>query len=153
MGCHRSVVVCATYKWEIMGLIPGWAELCSNIVLLGKALCPYVHSLNPGVGGYLVGQWRLVCLNSSVHWKWQLGYMPPGGSWDGLWMHRSCDQGVIVWSQVSSTSRYQTINLHLYLYLYLLMLSHRKVGRKEMGAAKWLKNKMKQSPPNKWATA
>ena len=38
-------------------------------MLLGKALCSHVHSLDPGVSGYLVGQWRLVCLNSSVRRK------------------------------------------------------------------------------------
>ena len=51
-----SVVACPTYKREIAGSIPGWAELCSDVAFLGKALCPYVHSLDPGVNGYLVGQ-------------------------------------------------------------------------------------------------
>ena len=55
------------------------------------------------VSGYLVGQWRLVCLNSSGHWKWQPGCMLPR-SWGSLWMNRSCDQGVIVWSWVSGAS-------------------------------------------------
>ena len=34
---------------EIVGSIPDWAELCSDVVLLGKALCPHVHSLYLGV--------------------------------------------------------------------------------------------------------
>ena len=72
------MVACTTYKRQIAGSIPGWAELCSDVVLLGKALCPHMHSLNPGVSGYLVGQTRLVCLNSSARRKWQLGCMVPG---------------------------------------------------------------------------
>ena len=61
---HRgSVVACATYKWEIAGSIPGCAE-CAPTLLLGKALCSHMHSLDPGVSGYLVGQWRLPCWNS-----------------------------------------------------------------------------------------
>ena len=56
VGRRGSVVACTTYKREIAGSIPGWAELCSDVVLLGKALCPHVHSLDPGVSGYLVGQ-------------------------------------------------------------------------------------------------
>ena len=33
--------------------------VCSNdVALLDKALCLYVHSLDPGVSGYLVGQFR-----------------------------------------------------------------------------------------------
>ena len=33
-------------------------SLCSDVVLLGKALRPHVHSLDPGVGlsGYMVRQ-------------------------------------------------------------------------------------------------
>ena len=27
----------------------GWAELCNDVVLLGKAFCPHVQSLDPGV--------------------------------------------------------------------------------------------------------
>ena len=38
------------------GFDPGWADLCPHVVLLGKALCSHVHSLDPGVNGYLVGQ-------------------------------------------------------------------------------------------------
>ena len=51
---------------------------CSDVVLPGKALCSHVHSLDPGISGYLVGQWRLVCLNSSVRRNWQPGCMLPG---------------------------------------------------------------------------
>ena len=56
MGCRGSVVGCATYKREIAGSIPGWAELCLDVMLLGKALCPHVHSVDPGVSGHLLGQ-------------------------------------------------------------------------------------------------
>ena len=49
------MVACATYKREIAGSIPDCAELCSDVVLQGKALCPHVHSFDPGVSGYLVG--------------------------------------------------------------------------------------------------
>ena len=76
VGCHGSVVACATYKREIAGLIPSWGELCPDIVLLGRH-CPHVQSLDPGVSGYLVGQWRCACLNSFVCRKWQPGCMLP----------------------------------------------------------------------------
>ena len=69
VGHRGSVVACVTYKQEIAGSIPSWGKLCSDIMLLGKALCPHVHSFDPGVSGYLVGQWRLVCLNSSMRQK------------------------------------------------------------------------------------
>ena len=41
------------------------AVLCCavhGIVLLGEAHHPHMHSLNPGVSGYLVGLRRLVCV-------------------------------------------------------------------------------------------
>ena len=100
-GCRGSVVACVACKQEIIGSIPGWAELCSDVVLLGKALCPHMHSLDPEVSGYLVGQWSLVCLNSSVRQKWEPGCMLPG---ELRWPvnEQVYDQGVIVWSQVSS---------------------------------------------------
>ena len=50
-----------------------------RVVLLAKALCSHVHSLDPLVNVYLVGQRRLVCLNSSVRRKWQPACMLPGG--------------------------------------------------------------------------
>ena len=87
------------------GFDPQLRWICSNVVLLGKALCSHVHSLDPGVIGYLVGQWRLVCLNSSVHRKMAAGAVCSPGSWDGLWTSRSYDQGVIVWSQASGAWR------------------------------------------------
>ena len=77
------------------GFDPRLHWICSDVVLLGKALCPHVHSHDPGVSGCLVGQWRLVCLNSSVRQNGSRGVCSPG-SWDGLWTNRSCDQGVIV---------------------------------------------------------
>ena len=79
--------------------------ICFDVVLLGKVLCSHVHSLDPGVSGYLVGQWRLVSLNSSVHWKNGSPPVCSPGSWDGLWTSRSYDQGVIVWSRASGASR------------------------------------------------
>ena len=45
---------------------------------IGKVLRPHVHSLDPGVSGYPVGQCRLVSLNSSVRRKWQPGCVLPG---------------------------------------------------------------------------
>ena len=40
-----------------LGPIPGCAEYAlSDDVLLGKALCSHVQSLDPGVSGYLAGQ-------------------------------------------------------------------------------------------------
>ena len=59
------------------GFHPRLHWICSDIVLLGKALCSHMHSLDPGESGYLVGQWRLVCLNSSMHQKWPPGCMLP----------------------------------------------------------------------------
>ena len=90
------------------GFNPQLQWICSYVVLLGKALCSHMHSLHPGVNGYLEGQWRHVCLSSSVCWKWQRGCMLlcSPGSWDGLWMNRSCDLGVIVWSWVNGALRY-----------------------------------------------
>ena len=39
------------------GFDPRLCRICSDdVVLLGKALCSHVHSLDPGVSGYLVGQ-------------------------------------------------------------------------------------------------
>ena len=73
------------------GFDPQLHWICSNIVLLGKALCSHVHSLDPGASGYLVGQWRLVCLNSSVRRKRAAGAVCSTGSWDGLWTSRSYD--------------------------------------------------------------
>ena len=55
------------------GFNPWLRWVCSDIELQGKALCSHVHSLDPGVSGYLVGQWRLVCLNSSVRCKMAAG--------------------------------------------------------------------------------
>ena len=115
--CCGSVLVCATYKWEITDSIPGWAELCSNVVLLGKTLGPHVHSRDPGVSGYLVGQWRLMCLNSSARWQWHLGCMLSGELrrlmneqvlWPGGQLHEV--------GQVVLHTTYKTINLHLYVY-------------------------------------
>ena len=54
--------------------------VCSDVVLLGKALCSHVRCLDPGVSGYLVGQWRLVCLNSSVRWKMAARLYAPQGA-------------------------------------------------------------------------
>ena len=90
------------------GFDPRLRWICSDFVLLGKALCLHVHSLDPGVSGYLVGQWRLVCLNGSVRRKWQLGCMLPGGRGAGL--RRLMNEevlwpGVIVWSRANGASR------------------------------------------------
>ena len=57
---------------------PRLRRMCSDVVLLGKTRCSHVHSLDPGVSWYLVGQWRLVCLNSSVRRKRQPGCVLPG---------------------------------------------------------------------------
>ena len=61
------------------GFDPGLRWICSDVVLLGKALCSHVHSLDPGVGGHLVGQWRFVCLNSSVRRNMAAGLCAPRG--------------------------------------------------------------------------
>ena len=112
MGHRGWVVACTTYKRETE-FNPRLCWICSNVVFLGKALCLHMHSLDPGVSGYLVGQWRLVCLNSSVCRKWQLGVLPQGV--DGLWINRSHDQGVMCeFGWAALCTRYQTINLHLY---------------------------------------
>ena len=51
-----------------------------------------------------IGHWRLVCLNSSRAENGSRAVCFPG-SWDGLWTNRSCNQGVIVWSQANGASR------------------------------------------------
>ena len=56
---------CGVYglHWDVLGAGPSCCGVV-RAVSLGKALQPYIHSLDPGVNGYLVGQWLLVCLNS-----------------------------------------------------------------------------------------
>ena len=44
------------YKQRDCGFDPQLCWIFSEVVLLGKALCSHVHSLDPGVSGYLVGQ-------------------------------------------------------------------------------------------------
>ena len=116
-----SVVVCMTCKWEIMGLITSWAELCWDVVRLGKALCSHVHSIDPGVSGHLVGQWGL-CQNGS-----RAGCSR--GSWDGLWMNGSCDQGVIVCSQVSDASHQIPDHKPPPLHVFYLDLGKESLGQ------------------------
>ena len=48
----------------LRGLAYGSQLLQCGAVYLGKTLHLYVHSLDPGVSGYLVGQQLLVCVNS-----------------------------------------------------------------------------------------
>ena len=60
------------------GFDPRLHWICSDDVLLGKALCPHMHSLNPGVSGYLVGRWGHVRWIVPCAEKWQLGCMLPG---------------------------------------------------------------------------
>ena len=89
--------------------LPSWAELCSDVVLLGKALCLHVHSLHPGVSGYLVGQW-LVCWNSPSALEMAAGLHAPWGvdmayEWTGLVTRgQLCEVG---WAALGT--RYQTI--------------------------------------------
>ena len=52
--CHSQVRDCR-FDHQL-----GW--LCYDAVPLGKAFYPHVHSLNPGVSGYLAGHWRLLCV-------------------------------------------------------------------------------------------
>ena len=61
------------------GFDPRLRWICFDVVLLGKALCSHMHSLDPGVSGYLVRQWRLVCLNRSVRRKMAAGLYAPRG--------------------------------------------------------------------------
>ena len=87
------------------GFNPRLLRICSDVVLLGKALCSHVHSLDPGVSGYLVGQWRLVCLNSSMRWKMAAGLYAPQGVEMAYERAGPMTRGVIVWSWASGTSR------------------------------------------------
>ena len=59
LGCRMCNLQGRGRRFELR---PGWS--CCDVELQGKALCPHMHSLDPGVGGYLVGQWSLVCLNN-----------------------------------------------------------------------------------------
>ena len=61
-GHHGIVTVDCNFG--LRGLEYGPRLSRYGIVSLGKTLHLYVHSLNPGVNGYLAGQWLLVCLNS-----------------------------------------------------------------------------------------
>ena len=79
---HGVVVVCdlsasdCRFEWL--------AVLCCGVVLLAKALYPHVHSREPRVGGYLVGQGRLVwcvCLVSSAMEATGLYRLPMELSW------------------------------------------------------------------------
>ena len=89
-GANQHAVASRNYShscWlEVIGLLahvriklsPGWAELHSEVVLLGKALCPHGGLSQPR------SKWvpdrtvrRPVRLNSSVRGKWQPGSMLP----------------------------------------------------------------------------
>ena len=121
VGRHGSMVVCVMYKQEIADCMfnPWLRWICSNVVLLGKALCSHVRSLNPGVSGYLAGQWRLLCLNSSMCRKWQPGRMLPGElrslmNEQVLWLGGNCVKSG-KWCFALDIYQ-QTINLYLCLY-------------------------------------
>ena len=99
------------------GFDPRLPWMCFDVVLLGKALCSHVHSLDPGVSGYLVGQWRLVCWDSSVRRNEQSGCMLPGElRWlmneQVLWLGGNCIKS----AEMALHARYQAINFYLYLY-------------------------------------
>ena len=62
LGHHGSAVACTTHKQEIWQ-VPSLAGL--NLLWRcdpGQGLYLHVHSLDPGVSGYLIGQWRLLCV-------------------------------------------------------------------------------------------
>ena len=54
----------------------GWIVLRRCVPKQGT--CPHKHCLDRRVRGYLLGQWRLVRLNSSARRKWQPGCGLPG---------------------------------------------------------------------------
>ena len=71
-----------------------WLLRC-GAVSWGKALHLYVHSIDPGVIGYLAGQWLLVCLHSFQCCDGSRAVCSPG-SWPGTTrMDRSHDLGNI----------------------------------------------------------
>ena len=64
MGRSGVVVASATCKQFIAVRVTGWAVPCMHgVVLLGKALCPYVDFPDRGVSGYVVGPRRLCVCN------------------------------------------------------------------------------------------
>ena len=64
-GHHGTVTMAC--EFELKGLGSGFRLPQFGGVSLGKTLHLYVHCLEPGVNGYLVGQWLLVCLNNYQH--------------------------------------------------------------------------------------
>ena len=71
--CHDAVTWACDFGLKGLGC-GSWLLQC-GVVSLGKTLHLYhmhVHTLDPGVNGYLVRQWLLVCLNS---------YQCHDGSW------------------------------------------------------------------------
>ena len=120
LGPRGSVVSCVTYKREIAGSISSWAELCSDVALLGKALCPHVHSRPRGK--WVPGRRVKACMleYSSVRRKWQPDcrpMLPRELSWlmneTVLWPEGN---GVKSGEQGFALDTYQTVNLHLHLY-------------------------------------
>ena len=65
-------------------------------VSLGKTLHLYVHSLDPGVNGYLAGQWLLVCWYSCQCHDGSRAVCSPG-SGVGTGTNRSYNQGKLMW--------------------------------------------------------
>ena len=60
-GRHGAVTMACDFELKDLGY-GSRLPLC-GAVSLGKTLHLYAHSLDPGVNGYLFGQWLFVCLN------------------------------------------------------------------------------------------
>ena len=91
-GCH-GVVTGLWLKMRGLGYRSWLPQF--GAVSLSKTLHLGVHSLNPGVNGYLVGQWLLVCVSSHQCRDGSRAVCSPG-SWLGIGMNRSYNQGKLV---------------------------------------------------------
>ena len=96
VGHRGSVVVCTMCKQEISGSTsPAGLNLVWRALRQGFYLCALSwprSKLVPGrTGKACVFEWFLCTGNGSRAVCCSLR------SWDGLWVDRSCDQGVIVW--------------------------------------------------------
>ena len=93
-GRHGAVTMACDIG--LKGLGYGSQLLWFGAVPLGKTLHLYVHSLNPGVNGYPVGQWLRVCMKLPALWWQQCCMLPRELSW--YWNNRSYNQGKLMWS-------------------------------------------------------
>ena len=94
-GCQGVVTMACDFG--LKGLEYGSWLPRFGAVSLARTLHLYVHSRDPGMNGYLVGQWLLACLNSYQRHDGSRAVCFPG-SWVGTGMNRPYKQGKFMWS-------------------------------------------------------